>query len=1085
MDEATPAKAGQQAILTPPQTNKASLPLSERRQISVMQCTLSLHPALNGQNRSVALQAIVHAYRDMCTAVVQRYDGHMARALDEECLVYFGYPQAHENNAQQAVSAGLELLQALQQVPLRLAPPHDGKLTVRLGISAGTAIISGTSAAGQRPQIGLSITPNLGVRLGSLASPNTVVLCATTYQQVQGFFLCEAVPARFLRQLGTSVAVYRVVRQHPPRSAPDPQAKVGRTPLIGRQQEMDQLLNGWESAKTGAGQVIVLSGEAGIGKSRLLQALKEHIANTAHTLLEYRGSPNHQQSTLYAVIEHWQRLLQWRQDEDQWEKLRKLEVALAPYHCAGAEALPLFATLLSLPLPPHRYPAPNLPPQRQKQKTLEVLVGMIRETAVQRPVLVVVEDLHWIDPSTMEFLTHLLEHVSTHPLLIVFTHRPGFHFPWPSHAWLTQQTIGRLSSQQAEQMLTFLTGGKTLPAPLWHQLLAKAEGIPLFLEEFTKMLLTAGLLQEREHHYELTGPLPALAIPATLHDSLMARLDRLGTGKTVAQLAATLGQSFSSTLLQAVSPVDAATLSHALESLVQAAILQAQGPSSETTYRFKHCLLQEIAYQSLLPHTRQQYHRRIAEVFVERFPEVTKSQPELIAHHYTEAGLKAQAVPYWQQAGARASARSACTEAIAHLNAGLHLLATLPETPEHRQQELDIQTILGPALMAVQHPVAPAVEHAYARARALCQQVGTTPKLVWAIEGLWAFYLVRGHLHTARELGEQLLDLAQRLQTPLSFAVAHQTLGLSLFYLGELTTARTHLEEGVAHYALQEPKMHTVRGLHDPGVMCHAFAALASCLLGYPDHAMLRMHTMLQLAQELAHPYSLAFAHCAAAVTHQCRREAAPTQAQAEAAIAIATEQGFPLWAAMGTILRGWALALQGQTETGMAHIRQGLTTWRTTGAQNVLPYFLLLLAETYGATGQYNKGVAALDEALAVVNLSGERWWEAETYRLRGELLLRQTPPVTLQATVNLQQALHIAQHQQAKLWELRIVTTWKRLIDAQGGGGGARQLREVYAWFTEGFELADLQTAQQYIEESAGPGAPHAPVLLRDRAY
>lgn len=448
-----------------------------------------------------------------------------------------------------------------------------------------------------------------------------------------------------------------------------------------------------------------------------------------------------------------------------------------------------------------------------------------------------------------------------------------------------------------------------------------------------------------------------------------------------------------------------------------------------------------------MTHTRQAYHERIAKTLAADFSDTIEPQPALVAHHYTEAGLLAEAVPYWQRAGVQAAARSACVEAVAHLHKGLELLQTLADSPSHVQQELDILTVLGPTLMALKSPVDSKVEQVYARARELCQQVGTTPKLVWALEGLWAFYLVRGKLSISLELGLQLLSLAEELQNPLAFAVAHQTLGLTLFYLGEFVRAAHHLEEGAAHYALQSQRSRTVRGLHDPGVMCHAFAALTACMFGDLEQALIRMHTMLQLAQEVIHPYSLAFAHCAAAVTHQYRKEIQETQKQAELAINLATEHGFPLWAAMGTILRGWALALQGQTASGIEDMRTGLISWRATGAENILPYFLALLAEASGKADQITEGLRILEEARIIVGTTEERWWEAEILRLQGELLLMQSSPEVEEAENCFRQALHTARQQGAKLWELRVVASWSHLLGKQGKREEAQSLRKTYS--------------------------------------
>jgi predicted ATPase len=620
-------------------------------------------------------------------------------------------------------------------------------------------------------------------------------------------------------------------------------------------------------------------------------------------------------------------------------------------------------------------------------------------------------------------------------------------------------------------MTSQVAHNKALPPEVVEQVVAKTDGVPLFVEELTKMVLESGLLQEQAERYALAGPLPPLAIPATLHDSLMARLDRLAAVKGLAQLGATLGREFAYALLQAVAPWDEATLQRGLQQLVEAEFLYQQGLPPQATYRFKHALIQDAAYQSLLRSTRQQHHQRIAQVLEAQFPTLCTTQPELLAHHYTEADLKDQAIPYWQQAGQRALERSANLETVAHLTKGLELLATLPDTPERAQQELVVQTTLGPALINTKGQAAPEVGRAYARARELCQQVGETPQLFQVLRGLWYFYLHRLELRTAREMGEQLLTLAQHVGDPALRLEAHYALGNTLNCLGEFAAAQAHLAQGIALYDPQQHRSHAVRYGQDPGMFCRAYAALTLWCLGYPDQALQRSHEAVTLARELAHPFSLGIALCFAAILHQFRREGQLAQEWAEAGLALATEQGFAVLRANGTIFRGWALAQQsaepdagqGQREAGMAQIQQGLAAWRATGSETFRPYGLALLAEASAQAGQIEEGLTLLTEALAVAKNTGERRWDAELYRLQGEGLLARSAGQATEAETCFRQALDIARRQQAKSWELRAAMSLCRLWQQQGKRVEARQLlAEVYGWFTEGFDTADLQEAQ-----------------------
>jgi len=844
-------------------------------------------------------------------------------------------------------------------------------------------------------------------------------------------------------------------------------SSTGLPPLVGREQEVGLLLERWAKVKDGFGQVVLLSGEAGIGKSRLVEVLKEHVATDPQAwLTPCQCSPYHHNSVLYPIIDLLERVvLQFERDETPQQKRSKLEGLLVQHGLSLAEAVPLFASLLSLPLGSSYAPL-NMSPEQQKQKTLQAFLTLLLRRAAQQPLLFVVEDLHWIDPSTLELLSLLVAQGPTTRILTLFTFRPDFSPPWTGRSHLTQLTLHRLTPRQAAEMIGRVAHRKALPAEVVEQVVAKTDGVPLFVEELTKMVLESDLLEEREEHYELTGPLPPLAIPTTLHDSLMARLDRLATVKGLAQLGATLGREFSYELLQAVSLWDEATLQRGLQQLVGAEFLYQQGLPPQATYLFKHALIQEAAYQSLLKSVRQQYHQRIARVLEERFLEVTETQPELLAHHYTEAGLGEEAVAYWHRAGRRALERSANLEAVTHLTKGLEVLKTLPEAPQRPQQELDLQTRLGPALMAVRGNAAPEVGLAYARARELCQQVGETPQLFPVLFGLWRFYFVGAKLQAAREVGEQLLGLAQRQRDAALLLEAHRALGESLFWLGELAPARVHLEQGVALYDPQQHRIHAFVYGRDPGMDCHSYLAWTLWGLGYPDQAVAAMHQALTLAEGVSHPFSLATALVIAAWLHQFRREVQAVQARAEAAITLSTERGFPQWLAGGMMPRGWALAEQGQIEEGITHMRRGLAAWRATGAELVQPYFLTLLAEAYGKGERAEDGLAVLAEALEAVHHTGECWWEAELYRLKGELL--QAAGSGNEAEACFHQAFDVARRQQAKSLELRAAISLSRLWQPQGKPDAARHLlAESYGWFTEGFDTADLREAKALLEE------------------
>jgi TOMM system kinase/cyclase fusion protein len=1044
-------------------------PDAERRQLTVMFCDLVDSTLLASQLDPEDWREVVRAYQETATAVIQRFDGHIAQYLGDGLLVYFGYPQAHEDDARRAVRTGLDVVEALGALNARLAQRYGVRLAVRIGIHTGMVVVGEMGGGSRQEQLALGDTPNVAARIQGLAAPDTVVISPATFRLVQGYFLHQDLGTHALKGLTTPVQVYRILGDSAAQSRLDVVDASGLTPLVGRDSEVALLLERWAHSQDGRGQVVLLSGEPGIGKSRLVEVLRERVIRQGATRMVFRCSPYHQQSALFPVIEHVQRVVHWQHDAPLEVRVDALEQALQRSRLSLEEVVPLLAALLSLPHPAH-YPPLNLTPQRQRQKTYDALVAWLLAEAEQQPVLAVWEDLHWADPSTLELLGLVLDQVPTARMLTLLTCRPEFLPPWASRSHLTQVTLTRLGRPQVQAMITSLTGGKTLPAAVVEHIVARTDGVPLFVEELVKMILESGLVREEGDHYVLTGPLPPLAIPSTLHDSLMARLDRLATVKEVAQLGATLGRTFAYELLQAVSPLDEATLQQGLRQLVEAELVYQRGTPPQATYMFKHALIQETAYQSLLRSTRQQFHQRIAQVLEARFPATVETQPELLAHHYTEAGLAAQAVVYWQRAGERAVERSANVEAISHLTTALTLLPALPDTPERTQHELTLLTVLGIPLVLTKGHAAPEVEATYARARTLCQQLGDTPQLFSVLLGLRRMYFMRAEYQTAHAVGEQLLRLAERLDDAGLCVRAHMMLAEGLLYLGEFAPARAHAEQGIALY---DPQRHRVQVVHygnDPGVCCRLFAALALWVLGYPDQAQQRSEEALAWAQELAHPFSLAFALIHAARLHQDRREGALTYTRAEAGIALATAQGFVLFLAHGPILRGWALAEQGQAAEGLAQIRQGIAAKQVIGVESGRSYNLALLADVYGKVGQLDEGLRVLTEAQTVAQATGERFYEAELSRLTGELLRAQSSENHAAAEACFQQALDVAHRQQAKSWELRAAMSLSRLWQRQGKRGAAYQLlAEVYGWFTEGFDTADLQEAKALLAQLA----------------
>jgi class 3 adenylate cyclase/predicted ATPase len=1051
----------------------------------VLFCDLVDSTALSALLDPEELREVVRAYHETGAAVIRRYDGHTAQHLGDGLLVYFGYPLAHEDDARRAVRTGVEIIAGLQDLNARLQPSIKARLPhpvqVRIGIHTGLVVIGEIGSTDKREILALGETPNLAARLQALAAPDTVVISEVTHRLIARHFACRSLGQPELKGIATPVDVYQVLQENEEQSRSDSIPAINLTPLIGREGEVSLLRNRWEQVKEGRGQVVLLSGEPGIGKSRLVQGLKDHVAQEGSLRLEARCSPYHQNSAFYPLIDFLQRTLQFRRDETAEAKLAKLEQALALYHLNLSETVPLLASLLSLPVA--RYPLPALTPQKLKEKTQQAALSWLLAAAEQRPTLSVWEDLQWADPSSLEFLTLLLEQVPTTKLLVVLTYRPEFTPLWAIRSHLTPLSVSRLGRKQIGEMVEKVAADHALPAEVVQQIVSKTDGVPLFVEELTKMVVESGL------DVGAHGSVPfSLGIPSTLQDALMARLDRLATVKEVAQLGATLGREFSYNLIHAVSPLDESSLQQALAKLVEAEILYQRDLPPQTRYIFKHALIQDTAYQSLLKSTRQRYHQQIARVLEERFPETKETQPELLAHHYTEASLTEQAIPYWQQAGQRASQHSAFVEAVSHFTKGLALLKTQPDAPERAQQELTLQIALGSSLMTTKGAGAFEVGETYARARELCQRVGETPQLFPVLWGLRAFYQVRGECQTARELGEQMLRLAQSVQDPVLLLGAHYALETSLCFLGEFALARAHVEQGVTLYDPQQHHSYTfVYGGQAPGILCLSNGAYVLWLLGYPDQALKRSYEALALAQGLSHPPSLAFALIGADVLHNFRREGQVAQERAEAAIALANEQGFPFPLTSGFVHRGWALAQQGRAEEGIAQIREGLTASQAIGTEAYRASYLGILTEAYRAAGQPEEGLTVVAEALAVVDKTGERWWEAELYRLKGQLTLQkfqvsgfkfqvqESPKSEVRSPESeaeecFQKAIAVAKKQQARSWELRATMSLARLWQQQGKQHAARNiLSEIYDWFTEGFDTTDLKEAKALLEELA----------------
>lgn len=1045
---------------------------AERRQLTVLFCDLVGSTALADQLDPEDFRDVMLAYQSLCAKEMQRYGGHMAQYLGDGLLVYFGYPQAHEDDAQRAIHAGLSTLAALADLNHRLGQAHGIHLAVRLGIHTGLVVVGEMGGGPQHGQLALGATPNIAAKIQAMATPGSLVISAAAYQLVQGYFVCQELEPQTLPGVADPIPLYQVLRTSAARGRLETVSPHSFTPLVGREVEVAFLQERWVQVQQGQGQVVLLSADAGMGKSRLVWALRERLADMPVAHLECRCSPYHQHTALYPLIDLLQRSLQLDGTASADDKLARLEDLLRERRLELRDHLPLLASLLGLSLPAEHYPLLPWTPQQQRQRTLEALLALTLAAAEHQPVLFIVEDLHWIDPSTLEWLELLIDQGPTTRILTLMTCRPSFQPPWGGRAHVTALTINRLLSPQVAEMARTIVGTQVLPAALLDQIVAQTDGVPLFVEEVTRFVLAARRLHGRTEESTASPP-AAITIPATLHDLLMARLDQLGAAKGTAQLVATIGRECSFALLQAVASVEEDTLRQDLRRLVEADLLYQRGVGAQARYVFKHALIQEAAYTSLLRRTRQHYHHWIAQALETQFAEVALGQPELVAHHYTEAGLCAPALPYWQRAGQQAAERSAYPEAMAHLNQGLRVLTTLPETRERDQQEITLRIDLGKSLTATKGWASPQAEVAYTRAWELCQQTRDTSWVFAVLWGLAQVYIVRADLTKHREVGAQFLSLAEQRADAILLAAAHWLTGANLFHVGEFATGLAHLDQAYARYDPQHHQTYVTQFGVDVGVFALSYISHALWVLGYPDQAVQHSREALALAQEVHHPFSLALAQAYAAMLQQFRREPSTANKHAEIALTVCTEQGFAYYLAWATIIQGGVVAETGRREEGIAQMQQGLTTLQATGGGLRIPYYLALLAEAYGNHGEPGEGLHVLADAFDHVQHTGECWWEAEFHRCKGELLLqgagrRRQAAETPEACFR--QALAVARRQQAKALELRAAMSLSRFWQAQGKRQAAHQLlAEVYAWFCEGVDTVDLQQAQTLLEQLA----------------
>jgi class 3 adenylate cyclase/predicted ATPase len=1031
---------------------------AERRQLTVMFCDLVGSTSLSSRLDPEDLREVIAAYHRAVTKVVAGFDGFVAKYMGDGILIYFGYPRAHEDDAERAVRAGLGSIDAVGRLDVR-----STKLQARIGIATGLVVVGdliGEGSAQEQSVVGE--TPNLAARLQVLATPASLVIAASTRQQIGELFDLEDIGPQRLAGFSEPQGAWRVLGESAEVSRFEA-LRSGTSPLVGRDEEVELLLRRWGHAKAGEGRVVLVSGEPGIGKSRLTAALSQHIGTEPHTRLRYFCSPHHQGSAFHPFVVQLERAAEFARNDTVEARLAKLRALLA----TGArddDDIALLSELLSLP---NSAADLNISPQRKREKLFEALLSQLEAEARRRPVLMVFEDAHWIDPTSRELMDLTVDRIRRLAVLLVITFRPEFQPPWGGLSHVTNLALNRLGERDGEALVQQLAGNAGLTPATVAEIVERTDGVPLFVEELTKAVLESAGQGDRIAAVFATTSLAALSVPATLHTSLMARLDRLGAApKEIAQIGAVLGREFAYELIGQVAQRDEEGLQAALGQLSDAGLLFCRGTAPHASYLFKHALVQDAAYSTLLRGRRQELHARVAAALEEHFADLVERQPELLAHHLAAAGNTGRAVEQWLKAGRHAAGQLAYLEAIAHFERGLSLLHSLPESEIRNSREIELQLALG----LCQFPTKGADEarSPYMRALELAETSGEPHQRFEALYGLWQSNAVSGRIAAASPLSERLLRLTEREGDDGSRLQAHHSGWATRYWAGDQAKAREHANAGRRLY---DPKKHASHrfayGGHDPGVCAGYCGAQSEWLLGYPETALASIAGSVALAEGIAHPFSLCMALTFSSVLYLNRREPERALRQLETAEALAAEQRLSLIYEPG-LLRGIALLGQGAIDEATARIREGVVNWTRLGRTIFLPYGLAFLAEGLARHGDQMAALAALREGLETARATGEQHWDAELHRLTGTVLLAQNKLDESQACH--QQAIRTAQDQHAKSLELRAATSLARLWGEQGRRAEASDvLAPVYGWFTQGFDTADLIEAKALLAELA----------------
>lgn len=1039
---------------------------AERRQLTVMFCDLVGSTALARRLDPEDFQAAARRFLDTCNEAVSRFNGYIAKYMGDGLLVYFGYPHAHEHDAERAVHAGLAVLELVKALPREDHPDQEFEIAARIGIATGPVMVGeliGQETAKERSVFGE--TPNLASRLQGLAAPNQLIIDSVTKRLVGGEFQFADRGTASLKGFEAPVQIWQVVSAKPSASRFESYRSGRLIDFIGREHETALVLGRWREAVEGEGQVVLLCGEAGIGKSRLVRHLRDQLTGDHFETIQSQCSPHHTNTVLYPVMTYLRQAAGLAGEDSAATQRQKLVTLMADNGLDDRTTVALFAHLLSIQGNEQDQPA-NVSPDKRKEMTLEALVQYLQRLADRFPVLLIVEDAHWLDPTTLDLITRVIDRIRQMRVLLLITFRSDFRPVWTEYSHVTFLTLSRLPRRQSAELIATMTRGKALPQEVLQAILAKTDGVPLYIEELTENLLETGLLAEGTDSFTLKTPLKEMVIPDSLQSLLMERVDRLGPVKEIVQIGAAIGREFSYELLRAVVDMTDNQLNSALDLFVSSGLILQEGERSLSRYRFKHMLVQEAAYNTLPKKSRRLLHARIAKTLEEKFAERVQLEPELLAYHFEQAGLTHPAITYWRLAARRDADRSANIEALNHFNSALTLLKELPADMERDALELDLLIARGAPMVTVKGYASQEIERNYLRAKELSHKKSGSEQYFLSVWGLWVFHLVRGPLATACDLAEQLLSLAEREQNPDLLIRAHESVGSTYSFLGRFEEAKTNLLAAKSHYDPTRHRSQILPYAQDPGITARIILARTLWILGEVDQVEALSQEAIGMARQLEHPFTLAFALATVSWIYSTVRDASRTLIFAEEAVAISTKYSFEVTLAWATSLQGWALAEKGE-EQGLGRLVKGVSATQAAGASLNNTFTLAQLAEIYMRQKRFDEGLGAVAEAQKLVHSQGERCWQAELLRLKGELLLEQSEQSASAAEQCFIEALKIAQEQHARMLELRAAMSMARLLKKLNRLDAAKVvLQSVLSRFREGVADADIIEAQMILE-------------------